>query len=40
VRLFSCKMTNDSGFAPNPFFGALTMATCKPGMRKSTSWKT
>jgi hypothetical protein len=35
VRLFSYKMTNDSGFAPNPFFGVLTMATCKPGMRKS-----
>jgi hypothetical protein len=28
-------MTNNSGFAPNPFFGVLTMATCKPGMRKS-----
>ncbi len=35
MRLFSYKMTNDSGFAPNPFFGVLTMATCKPGMRKS-----
>lgn len=28
-------MTNDSGFAPNPFFDILTLATCKPQMRKS-----
>ena len=30
VRLFSYKMTNDSGFAPNPFGLTLTLATCKP----------
>ena len=35
MRLFSYKLTNDSGFAPNPFFGALTVATCKPRIRKS-----
>ena len=35
MRLFSYKLTNDSGFAPNPFFGILTLATCKPQMRKS-----
>ncbi|HEY4370010.1 MAG TPA: hypothetical protein VGN07_22445 [Steroidobacteraceae bacterium] len=34
-RLFSYKLTTDSGFAPNPFWGALTLATCKPGMRRS-----
>ena len=27
-------MTHDTGFAPNPFFGHLTLATCKPGLRK------
>lgn len=29
-------MTNDSGFAPNPFHGFLTLATCKPGIRRNT----
>lgn len=35
IRLFSYKMTNDTGFAPNPFGGCLTLATCKPGIRRS-----
>lgn len=35
IRLFSYKMTNDTGFAPNPFWGYLTIATCKPGFRRS-----
>jgi hypothetical protein len=35
MRLFSYKLTNDSGFAPNPFFDVLTLATCKPQMRKT-----
>jgi hypothetical protein len=35
MRLFSYKIKTDSGFAPNPFFGALTLATCKPQIRKS-----
>jgi Nucleotide modification associated domain 2 len=35
MRLFSYKMTNDSGFAPNPFWGRLTLATCKPEIRKA-----
>lgn len=35
IRLFSYKLTNDSGFAPNPFFNIMTLATCKPYMRKS-----
>lgn len=34
-RLFSYKMTDDSGFAPNPFHGFLTLACCKPFIRKS-----
>ena len=34
VRLFCYKMKDDSGFAPNPFYGFLTLATCKPLIRK------
>lgn len=34
-RLFSYLMTHDSGFAPNPFHGTLTLATCKPGIRRT-----
>lgn len=33
MRLFSYKMTSDSGFAPNPFGHTLTLATCKPQIR-------
>lgn len=33
LRLFSYKMAVDTGFAPNPFFGVLTLATCKPKIR-------
>lgn len=35
VRLFSYKMTNDTGFAPNPFHGIITLSCCKPGIRKT-----
>ena len=35
MRLFSYKLTHDTGFAPNPFGETLTLATCKPGIRKS-----
>ncbi len=35
ARLFCYKMTHDTGFAPNPFHGMLTLATCKPDIRKS-----
>ncbi len=34
IRLFSYKMTHDTGFAPNPFHGILTLANCKPCIRK------
>lgn len=34
IRLFSYKQTHDTGFAPNPFHGVLTLATCKPMIRK------
>ncbi len=33
MRLFSYKLTHDSGFAPNPFGHTLTLATCKPQIR-------
>ena len=32
--LYSYKMTNDSGFAPNPFHGFMTLATCKAQIRE------
>ena len=34
MRLFAYKMTDDTGFAPNPFWGCMTLATCKPQIRK------
>lgn len=34
VRGFSYIITRDFGFAPNPFHGVLTLATCKPKIRK------
>lgn len=34
IRLFCYKMTHDTGFAPNPFHGVLTLANCKPLIRK------
>ncbi len=33
-RLFTYIVRYDIGFAPNPFFGYCTLATCKPGIRK------
>lgn len=33
--LHSYIVRYDSAFAPNPFYGACTLATCKPGIRKS-----
>lgn len=33
-RLFSYKVVYDIGFAPNPFHGVCTLATCKPRIRK------
>lgn len=30
-------MTDDTGFAPNPLHGVLTLATCKPRIRKSAN---
>ena len=33
IRLFAYKQTHDTGFAPNPFHGVCTLATCKPRIR-------
>lgn len=33
MSLYAYKLTHDTGFAPNPFWGVLTLATCKPKMR-------
>lgn len=33
--LYCYKMTHDTGFAPNPYHGVLTLATCKPKIRKN-----
>ncbi|MCY4642640.1 MAG: hypothetical protein OXC41_08105 [Gammaproteobacteria bacterium] len=32
--LFAYVVRFDSGFAPNPFYGFCTLATCKPGIRE------
>jgi hypothetical protein len=37
VRLYSYVVRYDVGFAPNPFFGCCTLATCKPDIRKSAN---
>ena len=34
-RLFAYIVRHDIGFAPNPFYGVCTLATCKPGIRGS-----
>ncbi|WP_220137954.1 hypothetical protein [Myxococcus llanfairpwllgwyngyllgogerychwyrndrobwllllantysiliogogogochensis] len=37
MRLYSYVVARDFGFAPNPFFGFCTLATCKPKIRKRAS---
>ncbi len=37
MHIFSYVITHDSGFAPNPFGGFLTLATCKPRIRSQAS---
>lgn len=34
MRLYIYVVVYDHGFAPNPYFGYCTLATCKPGIRK------
>lgn len=35
--LYAYAITRDFGFAPNPFHGLCTLATCKPDIRKSAN---
>lgn len=35
MKVFSYRVVRDYGFAPNPFHGICTLATCKPGIRAS-----
>jgi hypothetical protein len=37
MRLHSYVVARDFGFAPNPFYGICTLATCKPEIRKGAS---
>ena len=37
MRLFTYIVARDFGFAPNPFYGCCTLATCKPQIRSSAS---
>ena len=34
ARVYSYVVRYDSGFAPNPFYGYCTLATCKPDIRR------
>jgi hypothetical protein len=37
MKLYSYVVARDFGFAPNPFFGFCTLATCKPMIRKKAT---
>lgn len=37
TRIYSYVVRYDSGFAPNPFYGYCTLATCKPAIRQAAS---
>nr|VFJ59871.1 MAG: hypothetical protein BECKDK2373B_GA0170837_10879 [Candidatus Kentron sp. DK] len=37
MKLFSYIVAHDYGFAPNPFFGVCTLATCKPIIRRTAT---
>lgn len=36
MKIYSYVVARDYGFAPNPFFGICTLATCKPKIRASS----
>lgn len=36
-KLYSYVVARDYGFAPNPFFGFCTLATCKPKIRETAA---
>ncbi|MEE7492239.1 hypothetical protein [Methylobacterium oryzae] len=35
MTVWCYTVAQDHGFAPNPFYGVLTLATCKPSIRKN-----
>lgn len=35
MKLHSYVVTDDTGFAPNPFWGCCTLANCKPAIRRA-----
>ena len=37
MKLYSYIVAHDYGFAPNPFQGVCTLATCKPGIRNGAA---
>ena len=37
MKLYSYVVARDYGFAPNPFFGICTLATCKPRIRRAAA---
>lgn len=37
MKLYSYVLARDYGFAPNPFHGVCTLATCKPKIRETAS---
>jgi hypothetical protein len=37
LKLYSYVLDHDYGFAPNPFYGVCTLATCKPLIREKAS---
>ena len=37
MKCYSYKMDHDFGFAPNPFWGVMTLATCKGRLRSSSN---
>ena len=37
MRLLSYVVAHDYGFAPNPFYGMCTLATCKPRIRRAAA---
>lgn len=37
MRVYSYVVAQDYGFAPNPFYGTCTLATCKPEIRRNAA---
>lgn len=39
MKIYAYIITHDKGFAPNPFHGFLTLATCMPHIRRSKNFQ-